>query len=252
MELTKEQLEEFARKYYFDTCSINILADRLSSIADCLATRKLISERKKKWIISPLNLYELLGISNPKRRDEVLYKASNFFSKPGMIFDTPTRMLFASIVSYNPEKHTNLEKSVREVWFNAVNKDMTFEFDFDDFKKRTKVLDNFTKAMKFVLQNNSCIADQSSGLPDEVLSILMHITIFQPTQDVVDRNEEGKFYVKLILILAIFCFGVEPDHEFIDQFWTTQKIDKHKDSQVLGRFYHICPHSITNCNTCTL
>lgn len=239
MKTTKEQVGCFAQKYYFDTCSINILADKLSSITDCLATRKLINERKKQWIISPLNLYELLGISDPIRRDEVLYKTSNFFPKPGMIFDTPTRILFNRIISYNPEKSTNLEESVRKVWFNAVNQGTRFEFDFDDLKKRTKILENFTKAMKFVLHNNTCIADQNSGLPDEVLSILAHLTIFQPTLDVVDRKEEGKFYIKLILILAIFCFGVEPDHEFIDQFWITQKINKYEESVVLGRFYHI-------------
>jgi len=216
-------------------------------MGDCLATRKLIADRKKQWIISPLNLYEVFSISDPKKREDLIYKISNLFPKPGIILDIPTRILFANILSYNPQAQADFEKSIRETWFNAVRDGMTIEMDFTDFKKRTKTLENFTKAIKFVLKKNTCIAEESDGLEDEVRAFLEPLKIISPTQEMVDENRQGEFYVKAILIFAIFCFGVEPDSSFIDGFWSTQKINnKYDDKGKYGKynlpacFYHIC------------
>lgn len=246
MKVNEKKLNEFLQRYYFDTSSINKLAQKLS-MGDCIATRKLIADRKKQWIISPLNLYEIFGIRDSKKREDFIYKISNLFPKPGIILDIPTRILFSNILSYNPKEQVDFEKSIREAWFNASRDGRTFEMDFIDFHKRTKILENFTKAIKFVLKKNTCIAEDIDDLEDEVRAFLEPLKIIQPTLEIVDKNQEKEFYVKIMLIFAIFCFGVEPDSSFLDGFWNTQKINnKYNDKEKYGKYnlpaclYHMC------------
>jgi hypothetical protein len=232
------EVKAFINRWYFDTSALNYLVDHLNN-EDCVVTRQLISRRKKQWIISPLNLYEIFGTSDEHRREYLIYKLSLLLPRPGVIFDTPTRILFGIILNYRSEL-TQFEQSLRDTWFGVVSKGHSFELDYSDFRSRRKVLRMITKAMNFVLRTKTCIVSDTDNVDSETRSILEHLKLFSPPEDGMMAQENDRFYVTTILILAIFCFGVEPDLTFIDEYWVGQRVNqKLKDHLCLSRFEHI-------------
>lgn len=210
------------------------------NIEDVIATRKLIADKKKQWAISPLNLYEIFGNSNPERREVLIYKMSALFPKPGIIFDIPTRIIFGEILSYYPEEQTKFEKDIRNSWFDIVKDNKkTFIADFDNFKQRISKIEIFTNTIKYIIKNKSIIYNGKDD-SDEVKSVLEYLKILVLPDYIKNEESKIKFYVSSVIIFAIFCFGIEADFEFIDQFWK-DRIDEDKNGVILlKRFVYLC------------
>jgi len=223
--------------YYLDTSAINKFADILKP-QDAFATRKLARQRKKAWVLSPLNLYEIFNTKDEKRRETIICRMAQFYSLPGCIFSTPTRILFYNILKYESQK-TEFESSLYEAWFEITkNNKKTFIIDYNNFKKRDKNIKAFNRVIKWIIIDYIPKEPNKKSKDEIILPYILYkqIKVFSPNEDLHKGNDEKRlFYLKLILVLGIFCFGIEPESIFLDNYWKLKKINSTND-----RFVYIC------------
>jgi hypothetical protein len=159
--------------------------------------------------------------------------------------DTPTRILFGETLSYFTEELTPFEKSLRDSWFNVKRdpKIQTFIFDKDDFKARRKILKSLTKTFKFILKDEFEQMDEKDIFelrneldPVTYISSLAVKKIFNKFSKI-ENNTINQ--IKLILIYFIFCFGVEPQSDFLENYWNSTESDRNKVEGTLNRAFYL-------------
>jgi hypothetical protein len=243
--MTSELPERFfvENQIYFDTSSINELIN--NSIENCVATQNLWAKKERQICLSAVNLYEIFGTSNIERREEIIHKMGIVYYGQSGYMDTPTRILFGETLSYFTEELTPFEKSLRDSWFNVKRdpKIQTFIFDKDDFKARRKILKSLTKTFKFILKDEFEQMDEKDifELRNELdsvtyISSLAVKKIFNKFSKI-ENNTINQ--IKLILIYFIFCFGVEPQSDFLENYWNSTESDRNKVEGTLNRAFYL-------------
>ena len=243
--MTSELPERFfvENQIYFDTSSINELIN--NSIENCVATQNLWAKKERQICLSAVNLYEIFGTSNIERREEIIHKMGIVYYGQSGYMDTPTRILFGETLSYFTEELTPFEKSLRDSWFNVKRdpKIQTFIFDKDDFKARRKILKSLTKTFKFILKDEFEQMDEKDIFelrneldPVTYISSLAVKKIFNKFSKI-ENNKINQ--IKLILIYFIFCFGVEPQSDFLENYWNSTESDRNKVEGTLNRAFYL-------------
>jgi hypothetical protein len=243
--MTSELPERFfvENQIYFDTSSINELIN--NSIENCVATQNLWAKKERQICLSAVNLYEIFGTSNIERREEIIHKMGIVYYGQSGYMDTPTRILFGETLSYFTEELTPFEKSLRDSWFNVKRdpKIQTFIFDKDDFKARRKILKSLTKTFKFILKDEFEQMDEKDIFelrneldPVTYISSLAVKKIFNKFSKI-ENNTINQ--IKLILIYFIFCFGVEPQSDFLENYWNSTESDRNKVEGTLNRAFYL-------------
>jgi hypothetical protein len=243
--MTSELPERFfvENQIYFDTSSINELIN--NSIENCVATQNLWAKKERQICLSAVNLYEIFGTSNIERREEIIHKMGIVYYGQSGYMDTPTRILFGETLSYFTEELTPFEKSLRDSWFNVKRdpKIQTFIFDKDDFKARRKILKSLTKTFKFILKDEFEQMDEKDIFelrneldPVTYISSLAVKKIFNKFSKI-ENNTINQ--IKLILIYFIFCFGVEPQSDFLENYWNSTESDRNKVEGTLDRAFYL-------------
>jgi hypothetical protein len=243
--MTSELPERFfvENQIYFDTSSINELIN--NSIENCVATQNLWAKKERRICLSAVNLYEIFGTSNIERREEIIHKMGIVYYGQSGYMDNPTRILFGETLSYFTEELTPFEKSLRDSWFNVKRdpKNQAFTFDKDDFKARRKILKSLTKTFKFVLKDEFKQIDEKDIFelrndldPVTYISSLAVKKIFNKFSKI-ENNTINQ--IKLILIYFIFCFGVEPQSDFLENYWNSTESDRNKVEGTLNRAFYL-------------
>ncbi len=177
---------------YLDTSAINRLSDMLSP-EDAFATRKLISQRKKVWCMSPINLQEIFSTKDEARREAIICRMSQFYPRPTAFVDSPTRILFHDILNYQTEV-SKAEGLMIEAWFD-ISRDSrrTFLLNYNEFYKRNKIKMNLYNELRSILKS--------------------------------DKTEEQRVKeTKSFLVTVIFCAGIiDFDNSFVESFWSFKK-----------------------------
>lgn len=228
---------------YFDTSSINEMIK--NSIENCVATQNLWAKKERRICLSAVNLYEIFGTSNIQRREEIIHKMGVIYYGQSGYLDTPTRILFGETLSYFTDELTPFEKSLRDSWFNVKRdpENQTFTFDSEDFKVRRKILKSLTKTFKFVLKDEFQKIDEKDIFelrndldPVAYISSLAVKKIF----DKFPKIENNKInQIKLILIYFIFCFGIEPQSNFLENYWNSSESGRNKVEGTLHRAFYL-------------
>ena len=212
--------------YYLDTSSINKFTD-LFSHEDNEMIRELLGVLQMNWVLSPLNIYEILSTSDIKRRETIIFKMSRFYSSPGAIFESATRVLFFQLLQYNSPL-TESEISLFDTWFEInKNKEKTFILDYEDFKKRVQNLKSLNLVIKWITSGNvpeeAALLTQTQKLSYAFISL---ISLFVPTRNqFLNEDEKKLFKLRIFLVFSIFCFGIEMDNVFIEEYWREKKIN---------------------------
>jgi len=211
---------------YFDTSSINEMINH--PIEDCIATQQLWAKKGRRMCLSALNLYEIFKTSDLQRREEIIYKMGILFYGDSGYMDTPTRILFGETLDYGTHELTVFERMLRDSWFD-VKRDpdnMTFTLDYEDFNQRRSLQKFLFKTLKYVLKDQFKTMTQENVFelrnsldPVSYLALMAvkKIIVRFPQIEVKDNN-----YIRLILIYFIFCFGIEPQSDFIEGYWKSK------------------------------
>ncbi|MDB9798408.1 hypothetical protein OAB80_00280 [Flavobacteriaceae bacterium] len=228
---------------YFDTSSINEIIK--NSIEDCVATQNLWAKKERRICLSAVNLYEIFGTSNIQRREDIIHKMGIIYYGESGYLDMPTRILFGETLNYFTDELTPFEKSLRDSWFNVKRdpKNLTFNIDSEDFKARRKILKSLMKTFKFVLKDEFHKMDEKDIFelrneldPVAYISSLAVKKIFNKFPKI--KNEK-KNEIKLILNYFIFCFGIEPQSDFLENYWSSVESDRNKVEGTLDRAFYL-------------
>lgn len=226
---------------YFDTSSINEIIS--NPIEDCIATQHLWAKKGRRMCISALNLYEIFKTSNEQKREEIIYKIGVLFYGSSGYMDTPTRILFGEVLEYGTGELTDFEKALRDSWFNVKRnpKNVGFNLDFEDFNERRNQQKFLFKTLKIVLKKEyeQMGEEEVFTLRNNIDSVsfmaIMGIKKIIKKFPKIEANNRN--HVTLVLIYFIFCFGIEPQSDFIEDYWKSKNNDKLES--ILARAFYL-------------
>lgn len=229
---------------YFDTSSINYFVDNYS-INDCIATQRLQAHKKRIWCLSPVNLYEIFMNSSVERREEIIHRINILYYGKSSYFDIPTRILFGEVLGYTTKTLTEFEDLMKKMWLNIKthpkNKEEDFRFDDEDFQKRRSLVNTIIKdTLKCLLKEDVINLSEKELL--EILDTNENTVGIFMVKKICSRFNNDfltkENLVKIFLIYMIFCFGVEPNNEFLEEFWKNKEnfTKNNEVTRTLNRF----------------
>ena len=233
IELPKRYLVE--NHYYFDTSSINKLTNKLSR-ESFIKTQNLWAKKNRIICISAVNLYEIFQNKDNKRKEDLLHRLGILCYGKSAYFDIPTRILFGEILGYTTNELTPFEESLKNSWFDVKNDpdNITINLDFNNFNNKRNIYKIFKRSVRFILkndllkQNKDVLFDLMQKDPDLIGAYIIKL--------ISSRFDSEKFNIEIqlksFLIFLIFCFGIEPQNSFLEEYWKNKEnFDKENELQ---------------------
>jgi len=228
---------------YFDTSSINEIIK--NSKENCIATQKLWARKQRRICISAVNLIEIFGTSNIQKREDIILKMGIIYHGNSGYLDVPTRILFGETLNYFTDELTPYEKSLRDSWFDVkmdpLNK--TFIFEKEDYKGIRTILKSYTKTLKFVLKDEfqEMTEKQIIDIHKKVdpITYISSLAIKKIIKKFPEIKNDKSNHIKLLLIYFIFCFGIEPNIDFLENYWKSIESDGNEVKGMLDRAIYL-------------
>ena len=211
--------------FYFDTSSLNRFIDNPNHHMG--KTQNLWTKKKRTICISAVNLYEIFQNSKIERKEEILHKIGILCFGNSGYFDIPTRILFGEILGYTTEKLTESEEKLRDLWFDVKNdpENITINLDYKDFSKRRVIYKIFEKSARLILKENllEISKDDLYTRMEEDFNLIgaYVVKLISSRFDLNKFNQEMQ--LKSFLIFLIFCFGIEPESSFLEEYWKNKE-----------------------------
>ena len=114
--------------WYFETSAVNFFAqDR--NVQDAIATKAFQNVKGRKWVISPVTLWEILLTGDESKKENLLYFSQNLFDRE--LLPAPEELIIDYIMNNFPlvEQPRDLisKSNIANVWRDIVDiPDKTF------------------------------------------------------------------------------------------------------------------------------
>lgn len=210
---------------YLDTSFINRYAKDYSW-SDARSTKGFHAFKNNFFVISPVNIFELLQIKNEIERETLIVICQNLFYE--RCLPSPEELILRHIKSNCPTSESGFELisqcGMALAWEDIVlNTRKTFIYDAEDLRTRKTLLYNFFKSMRnFIHKNRAPRFFSSIGRKtfhendiDAILSKL-NINLFNMTR-------ESAFIT--VFITAIVCGGLGIDPQPFSRYWSELQIN---------------------------
>ncbi len=216
--------------WYFETSALNWLADKLTE-QDAIETKAAQSELGRKWVVSPVCMWEILLTENEARRKKLIGISQLLFSD---MFPSPEEMLIHYINEGCPErgKQRILSRNC------DISKAIIIE-DGNNFKAKVKKLQEFNRVIDSILRD-----DNTSVLKNDLEFSIKEIIETSCDELVLNTEATNPEHIKIIkvtifYIIMILCAGGGLNNKAIDKFWEQYDLEQHGVECIKERFLYI-------------
>jgi hypothetical protein len=223
---------------YFDTSAVNYFWSRLST-DDAIATKAFQEEHGRRWVISPVTIWEILNTSDVGHREELIFFAQHLFDES--LMPSPEEFLIDFINSGCPStyraKDFRSNCDLAETWRNICqDKRKTFVFDHEDLRERFRMIAPITRDLHKLSRNRSTAIDRLSAQSHMDLSLENLVANLSWIRDGGLPSEKDRKVYKIAIFYVMFflCAEVGVDPGPIRQFWKQVGV-----SNVLDRIHYV-------------
>lgn len=223
---------EGIKRIYFETSSVNYLADLIFSTPNfgSLATKKLQIEKGCKWQISNVTLWEIFLTKDENRRYDLFDLSRCLFYD--CLICSPEELIINYIKIGCPVVENQYELDSKALfsleWLNACkNFDYAFQPDREQFEELTAHLrfmgEYFVKTSKgYSLKPINKLDEVSEKINGAFLKSMLDQLIDQYNRPV---NDDDRNYIGCCLqvVMIILCYGIGFDQPTIEHFWNKDK-----------------------------
>lgn len=208
---------------YFETSAVNYMTDRFS-IGDAIATKAFQEVRGRKWVISPVAIWEILLTSNDVRKEELIYFSQHLFHEE--LMPSPEEMVIKYIEQGCPlvEQQRPLisESSLAETWRDLCKTPQkTFIYDKEDLKKKNKIIVDANKTLHVITKSRDLITDLKDPTIGFDISLEGMVDNLSWVKEGEHVSAEGRKIYKLSIyfMLIMLCSEVGVDPDTTRRFW---------------------------------
>nr|WP_299173320.1 hypothetical protein [uncultured Allomuricauda sp.] len=224
----------YYQNWYFETSSVNYLLDEIFSRPEhsSIKTRKLQLKKNRKWYISNITLWEIFLTNNEIRRRELFDFSRCLFYKD--LMPSIEELLVNYIDNGLPiveTKYRLKSKSIFSEHWGKSCKDLSyfFEPDINDLKRHTEYYRFLGNYFVKTNQGYTPIWENKIPIDDKKLELKKIKQAFQTlTRDLSEEEFEKidqYLHLSFKLVLTIFCFGINFNHQITESFWVKTGIE---------------------------
>lgn len=220
------------KRFYFETSSVNYLADLIFSSPNfgSLATKKLQIEKGRKWQISNVTLWEIFLTKDENRRYDLFDLSRCLFYDT--LICSPEELIVNYIKSGCPKIEEQYELDSKALfakeWTLACkNLDYAFQPDgelLENFTKHFRFLgEHFVKSSKgYILKPINELDEVSAKIGSSYLKYIYERILKQCTNKI---NDDIRNYIgySMQVVMIILCFGIGYDQQTIEKFWNINR-----------------------------
>jgi hypothetical protein len=212
-------------KLYFETSAFNYLLDIYDS-EQFIATRPLQALLRRKMLLSPITLWEIMLATDDTHSDSLIYFAQNLFDKKMLASPSEiivryfTKAYPKNIINYNI--YTKLE--IGKIWAKMTkDSSITLIYDKDKLREKTQLLWNLSTNL------NNIIKYPRSEISDEWTRNVAHIvnTFYECSRDdgfftintSSNYNLERLYKIAILFVLVFFVLGLDFERDTIENYW---------------------------------
>jgi hypothetical protein len=216
--------------HYFDTSAINYLYSRLS-INDASATKGFQKLRGRKWMLSPINIWEILLTSDDSKKEEIIHFCQHLFHEE--LLPSPEELLIAYIQQGCPafeparklQSNCQLAKTWQDLCAIAVK---TFIYDKKDLRRRAKILARVNKDLHRLIKNTDVLL---SPYTDDVrtdisLEGIVNKLPLVKSDKLMDIETKKHYKISIFYLMLVLCAEAGLDPVPIKVFWGGLGIQK--------------------------
>lgn len=212
--------------YYFETSAINYFRQKYNWV-DATCNKAFQSVRGRRWLLSPVSLWEIFLTKDEVERERLIFFCQHLFYE---------KLLFAPseiIIQYinqgcplvEPRKYIFSRLNLQKTWKDLCeNKRKTFVLDYQELRKRTKILSSLSKSM-FLIFNKEIIEVNNRSYESQLYEFLTDL-LSKIKLKGIDRSRKND-KISLMFIFYILCLGIDLEPSPINDYWNERKMDNH-------------------------
>ena len=221
--------------YYFETSAVNYYYDNVfgnDKHYSSLKTKQLQLNKKRKWYISAIVLWELFLSKDKKRRNELFDFSRKLFYD--YLMPSPEEIIINYIKSgmnITEKKYLLRSESVFAKEWEKACSDLNYWFEPNEeqlirYTKHLRLLgDILNKATQgYVLQTFRDIDSNTNKIHGAFLKSIWDKVIKELSSN---PDEKSKLYVYISIHITMFilCYGLCFDQKIIENFWKEKRIE---------------------------
>ncbi len=210
-----------SRRVYFETSAFNYMLENIPQDT-ILNTRQYLESINKKWVTSPLALWEIMLTSDDDASDHLLFIAQSLFY-PSLLA-APSELVVRYLRYAYPKNKINYSflsnLPITEIWQNMTKDDrITFVYDKNELRHKTSLYRKVSK-------NLSRILSGETGSGDEIVDTIAYTTntIFECLKNdgwkLPANKTLNKFVIIYVILLLILC--ADFDSVEVRSFWESK------------------------------
>jgi hypothetical protein len=229
--------------WYFETSALNFFAQG-RNVQDAIATKAFQNVRGRKWVISPVTLWEIMLTGDDKKKEHLIYLSQNLFDRE--LLPSPEELLVGYIKKGFPlrEQPYDLvsQSNIANTWRHLVdNPEKTFVYDKQELRRRINLLKPLNKMLHQIVSGKDIlliVEDLKSGTHATLESVLNRLQFLKGETPTVDQRNIYK--ISIFYLMFILCAEVGLENIFIQQFWEEIGIEGTKE-RILFSLSHFEP-----------
>lgn len=226
--------------WYFETSAVNFFAqDR--NVQDAIATKAFQNVKGRKWVISPVTLWEILLTGDESKKENLLYFSQNLFDRE--LLPAPEELIIDYIMNNFPlvEQPRDLisKSNIANVWRDIVDiPDKTFIYDKQELKGRMALLKPLNKMLHEIISGNDVpiIVENLKTSTHASIELLMNNLKFLKGEKAT-AEQIAIYKISIFYLMLILCAEIGFENVFIQKFWEQIGINKTEE-----RIYYSLSH----------
>jgi hypothetical protein len=219
-------------RLYFETSSVNYLYDNVfnNSEFSSIKTKKLQSQKGRKWQISNVALWEIFLTKDEERRYNLFDFSRTLFHDTLICSPEEIIINYLSKGCPNFETHYELDSKAlfSKEWSIACKKlDYFFEPDKEQLEKYTDHLrfvgNYFVRTSKGYVLSSYLEIDKSSTRLDCAFLKYIYNKVICRYDENLDLEFKNYIFYSIQVVLMTLCYGIGLDHQTIEAFWNKGK-----------------------------
>ena len=200
------------------------------SIGDAIATKAFQEVRGRKWVISPIAIWEILLTNDDERKEEIIYFSQHLFHNE--LMPSPEEMIIKYIEQGCPkvEKQRTLisEAAIAEIWRDLCKTPQkTFIYDRDDLKKKNKLIVDINNKLHKIIRNSDLTIDLGNDtlLHGVSLERMVNSLSWVKAGEHISQEDRKIYKLSIFYMLIMLCSEVGVDPLSTQKFWSKLGID---------------------------
>ncbi|MBU1207741.1 MAG: hypothetical protein KKH04_12550 [Proteobacteria bacterium] len=219
--------------HYFETSAINYAYSRLS-INDASATKAFQELRGRKWMFSPVNIWEILLTGDDEQKEKIIHFCQYLFHEE--LLPSPEELLIAYIQRGCPEIEPagKLQSSSRlaEIWRDlCANPVKTFIYNKEDLKRRVRIVARVSKDLSRLTKNaDVLLSPYGTGIGTDItLEGIVNNLPRVKSGELIEIEKKKLYKIAIFYLMFVLCAELGLDPVPIKKFWRSLGIHKTRD-----------------------